>query len=106
MQLLVSKLNRPRQQIPPLPKLHQLDLHLGRHGGLEVLKFIRTHSAHHTIPVIILSGDITPRIVRDAYDLGASSFLTKPVNFGEIQSLLRCLYDFWSLMRRSQPSTS
>jgi len=103
---LNSILHFPSHGLPPRPELIVLDIHLGCASGFEVLKFIRSNPELRTIPVVMLSGDINPRMVREAYDLGASSFLTKPVNFEEMKSLMRSLYDFWSLMRRSQPTAS
>ncbi len=99
---LNSIINFEGEGIPSKPDLIVLDLHMRGTEGFEVLKFIRSHSALRAIPVIILSGDINPRIVKDAYGHGASTFLIKPVDFEEIKTLMRSLYDFWSLMRRSQ----
>jgi CheY-like chemotaxis protein len=76
----------------PYPGLILLDLKMPGMDGFEVLKWIREHPAHSRIPIVVLSGmvDISGQVTK-AYQMGAHSFLPKPVQQKDIQSILSVL---------------
>src|SRR5581483_1794343 len=65
----------------PLPALVLLDLKLPRRSGLEVLEWIRKQPGVRRIPVVVLTSSRQRPDVDCAYDLGANSYLVKPVEF-------------------------
>lgn len=72
-----------------LPGLVLLDLKMPKVEGLDVLKWIRSHSALKDLPVIVLSGSEMQDDIRKAYAVGANSYLIKPPNFTSLISLVR-----------------
>ncbi len=77
----------------PYPGLILLDLKMPKIDGFEVLKWLKTRPQHAEIPVVVLSGfvDMASQVTR-AYQLGAHSFLPKPVRQTDIQSILTLLH--------------
>lgn len=70
------------------PTLVLLDLHLPDMGGEEVLRRLRDDPATASIPVVIVSADATHGQVQRLLSLGASGYLTKPINVRELLRLL------------------
>jgi CheY-like chemotaxis protein len=94
-----SLISLDRERECAWPDLVVLDLHMPIHNGFEVLEFIRATPELRRLPVIVCSGNSDPFLVTKAYQLGANSFLHKPVDFGEITELVSSLFSFWSLMQ-------
>src|SRR6266478_3502607 len=65
----------------PLPALLLLDLKMPRKDGFEVLEWIRQESAIRALRIIVLTSSENIRDVSRAYELGANSFLVKPMDF-------------------------
>jgi CheY-like chemotaxis protein len=79
----------------PVPALMLLDLKLPRVMGLDVLKSIRNNPALSAMLVVILtSSDQQPDIDR-AYRLGANSYIVKPPMPDKMESLARCMSEYW-----------
>lgn len=76
----------------PLPGLILLDLNMPKMDGFEVLEWFKAHPEYAEIPRVVLSGcaDMAAQVTR-AYQLGAHSFLPKPVQLQDIQSILAVL---------------
>lgn len=72
-----------------MPGLVLLDLKMPRVEGLEVLKWIRNHATLKHLPVIVLSGSELQEDIRQAYAIGANSYLVKPPSFNSLISLVR-----------------
>jgi signal transduction histidine kinase/CheY-like chemotaxis protein len=70
------------------PDLILLDLHLSDIHGEQVLKELRTEPATAGIPVVVLSAEAAPRIIRRLLASGALAYLTKPLNLTELGHLL------------------
>lgn len=80
----------------PLPALVLLDLKMPRKSGLEVLSWIRSQpSGIRRVPVIVLTSSKQPVDVNQAYQLGANSYLVKPVTFERLLELVRGLNSYW-----------
>ncbi|HTH56684.1 MAG TPA: response regulator [Cyclobacteriaceae bacterium] len=75
-----------------------LDLKLPKLNGLEVLKKIRSDMRSHNIPVVILSSTDDEREITEAYDLGANSFVIKPIEFERFVRILSSVIDYWTLV--------
>lgn len=82
----------------PLPVLLLLDLKLPRKSGFEVLEWLRQQPGLKRLPVAVLtSSDETPDINR-AYDLGANSYLVKPVRFEGLLRMVQTLNLYWLII--------
>src|SRR5262245_2907732 len=64
-----------------LPAMLLLDLKMPRVSGFEVLEWLRKHPGLHRLIVVIFTSSDVPEDVNRAYDLGANSYLVKPVEF-------------------------
>lgn len=81
-----------------IPDLILLDLNLPGKGGQEILKELKSSDQFGAIPVIILTGSTNPAEIDQSYDSGANCFLTRPVNFNDLISLVSILEKFWFSM--------
>ena len=79
----------------PLPALILLDLKLPRRSGLEVLEWLRRQEGLRRVPVIMLTSSRQSDDVNRAYDLGANSYLVKPVEFDGLQEMLGTINTYW-----------
>jgi CheY-like chemotaxis protein len=79
----------------PHPGLVILDLKLPRRSGLEVLEWIRGQPEIRRLPVIFLTSSRQPRDIEAAYELGANSYLVKPVDFDDLLEMVRTLLSYW-----------
>lgn len=76
----------------PLPGLVLLDLKLGQMDGFDVLKWIRAHPHFKDLRVVVLTSSSNTEDVHKAYQLGANSFLVKPLDLENIASLFATIW--------------
>jgi len=86
-----------------LPHAVLLDLKLPRLSGLDVLRRIRAHAATRHLPVIVLTTSREPSDIVGSYDLGANSFVRKPVDFAQFADAARQLGLYWLLLNERAP---
>ncbi len=79
----------------PLPGLILLDLNMPVMDGREALKEIKTDKALRKIPVVVLTTSKAEEDILKTYDLGVNSFITKPVTFESLSSVLRATTNYW-----------
>ena len=84
----------------PWPSLILLDLDMPRMDGFQLLEWLRQQPSLCHLPVIVLTTSTYSPDVTRAYQVGANSFLVKPLDFINFRSLLRTLEAFW--LRQSQ----
>ena len=82
----------------PRPGLILLDIRLPKVDGLEVLKQIKSDPEYRSIPVVILTTSSRDEEVARAYDDGANSYVTKPIEFAEFASKVRNVGMYWGLI--------
>jgi two-component system, response regulator len=85
-----------------LPQVVVLDLKLPKLSGLEVLARIRAEEATKNLPVVMLTTSNEERDILESYELGANSYVRKPVNFQEFSDAVRDLGLYW-LLRNTSP---
>jgi CheY-like chemotaxis protein len=88
----------------PFPVLLLLDLKLPRRSGLEVLEWLRQQPAIKRLPVVVLTSSKENSDVNQAYDLGANSYLVKPVDFDGLLEMVKTLGLYWVVMNE-KPET-
>ena len=79
----------------PRPDLILLDLNLPKMDGREVLAKIKADDNLKTIPTVILTTSEAETDIVKSYQLQANSYLSKPVEFEEFESLVKSINDFW-----------
>lgn len=79
----------------PLPVLMLLDLKLPCRSGLEILEWLRQQSDLRRLPVVVLTSSDEMKDIHQAYDLGANSYMVKPLLFSELEVMLRTLHLYW-----------
>ncbi len=86
------------------PYLIILDLKLPKMGGLEVLQALRVHNQTRLIPVVVFTSSIEQTDVLASYDLGANSYVRKPVEYKEFNETLKSMIDYWLDVNVAIPS--
>lgn len=81
--------------LAPHPHLILLDLNLPRKNGMEVLREMKTSERLKIIPVVVFTSSREERDAIDSYKLGASSFVTKPLNLAEFSQAVQSIENFW-----------
>ncbi|MBW7860391.1 MAG: response regulator [Rhodocyclaceae bacterium] len=77
------------------PAVVLLDLKLPRIDGLEVLRRIRADAGTALLPVVILTTSGEPRDIRQAYHLGANSYIRKPVDYPDFVQAVGAIVAYW-----------
>lgn len=86
------------RDVTDLPQVILLDLKLPKIGGLEVLKRIRQHERTRRIPVVILTSSDEEEDRLRSYDLGANSYVRKPVDFTQFAESVAQLGTYWMML--------
>jgi CheY-like chemotaxis protein len=87
----------------PEASLVLLDLKLPRRSGLEVLEWMKQQPRLRLLPVVVLTSSRQNADVQKAYDLGANSYLVKPVNFDELQAMMDAVHHYWVRLNERLP---
>lgn len=86
------------EQGHPLPALVLLDIKLPRVNGLEVLRQLKSHPRFGCLPVVMLTTSGEDADVGQAYELGANSYIIKPVNFARFIEVTEQIEQYWCLL--------
>lgn len=84
----------------PLPAVILLDLKMPRISGLDVLRTLKSHPDFHTIPAVVLTSSSEDGDIRTAYDLGANSYIVKPVNFDKFMDVAAQIELYWCVLNK------
>ena len=80
----------------PLPGLILLDLNMPRKDGREALQEIKTNDKFKSIPIVILTTSKADEDIIRSYELGANSYITKPVTLKNLMQVVTALGDYWT----------
>ena len=86
-----------------LPRIILLDLKMPKVHGLEVLKYVRENQQTKYIPVIILTSSQDKKDVIRSYELGANSYIVKPIDFLKFSQVVQQIVIYW-LTLNEQPT--
>ncbi|ENO80105.1 MULTISPECIES: response regulator [Thauera] len=84
-----------------MPAVVLLDLKLPRIDGLEVLRRIRADARTTLLPVVVLTTSRETLDLQQAYNLGANSYIRKPVDFDRFQEVVALLGRYWLSLNES-----
>jgi CheY-like chemotaxis protein len=79
----------------PRPGLILLDLNMPRLDGREALAVIKRDPALRRIPVVVMTTSEADHDIARSYDLGANSYITKPVTFESLAQVIKALDAYW-----------
>ena len=85
----------------PLPCLLLLDLKMPRVSGFDVLAWVRRQPSLASLRVVVLTASEQIRDVNRAYQMGADSFLVKPVDYEQLVQLITTVHGYWIGLNRS-----
>ena len=88
----------------PLPDVILLDLNMPRVNGLEVLHKMRSSVRTRSVPVVVLTTSDEQRDVADSYQLGANSYIRKPVDTNDFFEAIQSLELYWTVRNISPPA--
>jgi CheY-like chemotaxis protein len=91
------------RDVSEIPALVLLDLKLPRVDGLEVLRQIRADQRTHRLPVVIMTTSKEEQDVAQGYDLGANSYIRKPVDFKQFVESVEHLGLYWLVLNEPPP---
>lgn len=86
-----------------MPEVVLLDMKLPKIDGLGVLRRMRADGRTRRLPVVMLTSSKEEKDVLSSYDLGANSFVRKPVDFGEFVEAANQLGLYWLVMNEPAP---
>lgn len=88
----------------PAPGLILLDLNMPRKDGREALREIKANPDLRRIPIVVLTTSKAEEDIYRTYDLGANSFITKPVSFEGLVAVMRDIGRYWIEIVELPPS--
>ncbi|HET7598469.1 MAG TPA: response regulator [Burkholderiales bacterium] len=88
-----------REDVPP--RLVLLDLKMPRVDGMEVLKSIKEDERTRRIPIVVMTSSQEERDVARSYDMGANSYVVKPVDFSAFADIARQAGFYWLAINRT-----
>ena len=87
----------------PHPGLILLDLNMPRKDGIQALQEIKADPELRRIPVVVLTTSKADEDILQTYDLGCSSFITKPVSFERLVEVTKGISEYWSSIVQIPP---
>lgn len=91
----------PNSELKRRPRLILLDLKLPKVDGLEVLKRLKGDRRSRMIPVVVLTSSNQEPDLERAYELGANSYIVKPVDFEQFVEAVQQLGFYWLLLNQA-----
>ncbi len=85
----------------PVPMVILLDLKLPKVDGHQVLKTLKSHPVYKTIPIVVLTSSGDDRDISKAYELGANSYIVKPVSFDKFIEVAAQIELYWTGLNKA-----
>jgi two-component system, response regulator len=87
-----------------MPQVILLDLKLPKIDGLEVLRTLREDDRTKLLPVVVMTSSREEQDLVRSYDLGANSYVRKPVDFAQFVDAVRQLGLYWLVLNEAAPT--
>ena len=92
------------RDVKDVPQVVLLDLKLPKLDGLEVLRRVRADARTRRLPIVVLTSSKEEQDIVASYDLGANSYVRKPVDFTQFAESVRQLGLYWLVLNEAPPS--
>lgn len=99
----LQRQGRYANRTPQDPAVVFLDLEMPRRDGLEVLATMKSDPELRDIPVVMIAGAMYEAKMRRCYELGANSYVVKPVDFRHFSAFVTTLASFWLTLNEAPP---
>lgn len=86
-----------------IPAVILLDLRLPKVDGLEVLRQLKDHPTYRHVPVVVLTTSAEDKDIARSYELGAASYIVKPVEFENFQEVVERIDLYWIVTNVPHP---
>lgn len=83
------------EKVKHMPKVIFLDIKLPKLTGPEVLKKLKSEAVTRHLPVVVMTSSNQQRDVTECYELGANSYLVKPIDFQSYQAMIVACSRYW-----------
>src|SRR6267143_5134870 len=103
LEYLLGATKNAEREMPEMPQLVLLDLKLPKVDGLEVLRAIRANGPTRRLPVVVFTSSSEEEDMIKSYDLGANSYVRKPVEFEQFIEATRQLGLYWLVLNEVAP---
>ncbi len=103
LDLLAAAVANAAREPDAIPQVVLLDLNLPRVDGLEVLRRMRADARLRRIPVVVLTSSNEDTDKLRSYDLGANSYVRKPVDFAQFVGAAKQLGLYWLVLNEAPP---
>jgi len=104
LELLLGRGKYVGRDVGDRPPVVLLDLKLPKMDGLEVLQRIRATEQLKRLPVVALTSSKEEQDILNSYDLGANSYIRKPVDFDQFTDAVHQLGLYWLLLNETPPT--
>ncbi|HXB13858.1 MAG TPA: response regulator [Bacteroidia bacterium] len=88
------------RNISVTPKVILLDLKMPKVNGIEVLTKLKSDNATKAIPVVVLTSSAEDPDIKKCYELGANSYIVKPVEFDNFTKKISELGMYWMVLNK------
>jgi len=85
-----------------MPEVILLDLNMPRLDGFQTLEKLRAHEQTKMVPIVVLTTSDANTDISRSYELGANSYITKPIQTEEFCSAILSLEIYWTLYNKSR----
>jgi CheY-like chemotaxis protein len=104
LDFLLCRSGYAHRSLEPPPRLIVLDIKLPKISGLEVLEEIKRDPRTRAVPVVLLTSSRLEEDVARGYQLGANSYVQKPLQFERFRQIVRQLGAYWLAANEPVPS--
>lgn len=104
LDFLFCRATYAQRSVEALPRLIVLDIKLPKLSGLEVLEEIKRDPRTRAIPAVLLTSSRLEEDVVRGYQLGANSYVQKPVQFERFRQVVRQLGAYWLAVNEASPA--
>lgn len=98
MDFLFARGRYSERDVNDTPRVVLLDLKLPRVNGLEVLRAIKSDERTRSVPVVVVTSSMEDPDVKAAYELGANSYVLKPVQFDSFMEAMVKIGLYWLMV--------
>ena len=100
LDFIFGRRNYSGRVISQMPKVILLDIKMPKVSGLEVLRAVKSDPVMKVIPVVILTSSEEDPDIKKSYELGANSYIVKPVEFDNFSKTVAELGMYWMVVNR------